>query len=127
MSDDVKDIVDDLRESAVQTYEELSQATIDVLNRAADALEASEQAPAVDRETLAKWLGAYRGLGLDHYEQVDNLVASGILQDAAMLEREAEARGLEKAAEAAFRVTANMHGGFSNWLSRRAQQVREGN
>lgn len=41
MNDDVKDIVDDLRESATQTYEELTQATIDVLNRAADALEAS--------------------------------------------------------------------------------------
>jgi len=43
VSDDVKDIVDDLRESAAQTYEQLTQATIDVLNRAADALEAAQQ------------------------------------------------------------------------------------
>jgi len=33
------DLIDDLRESANETYDELCQATIDVLHRAADAIQ----------------------------------------------------------------------------------------
>lgn len=35
---DYDDLIDDLHESAAQSYDELSQATIDVLNRAVDAI-----------------------------------------------------------------------------------------
>src|SRR5690606_12683092 len=52
----IRDIVDDLRESAAQSYEELSQATIDVLNRAADALESRPSLSVQSEEALADGL-----------------------------------------------------------------------
>ena len=54
--DDTTDILSDLRESAAQTYERLSQATIDTLNRAADALEAAQQAPTVTDDPREHWV-----------------------------------------------------------------------
>lgn len=53
------------------------------------------------------------------FQVADQLIASGILLDAA----EVEARGLEKAAE----VTDALTPGGQMWLRARAQQVREGN
>lgn len=60
---------------------------------AADALEAAQQAPAVDREALVKLLQSEGVVGGNVV--ASEIIASGILQDAA----EVEARGLEKAAD----------------------------
>ena len=86
-----------------------------LLEEAAAALEAAQQTPAVDRDALKRVIGE----GMDRYwtfdyaqsppdeenfgeEQVvvDQILTSGILQDAAELQREAEARALKSAIEA---------------------------
>lgn len=77
-----------------------------LIRRLADALEASVQTPAVDREALETVLA--RGIQYALHDDSEGtleefvateLFASGILQDAAVLEREAEARGLERFAD----------------------------
>ncbi|MFL0711654.1 MAG: hypothetical protein ACJLS2_02425 [Microcella pacifica] len=101
-------------------------------NRLADALEAAQQAPAVDRDALKRVIGE----GMDRYwtsdyaqsppdeenfgeEQVvvDQILASGILQDAAVVRAEA----LEEAA-----LVMGNAGPTGRWLLDRAQAIREG-
>lgn len=111
--------------------------------------EASVQAPAVDREALARHFymrnsgrsasdfdylmkrhhAGHDGLPEMSFVEADALIASGILQDAA----EVEARGLEKAADAEADWTARAWRPeeaetvvkLRNGLRARAQQVRE--
>ena len=136
MSDDVKALIAEARTPAytMGLFGRSPADADDFVRRLADALEAAQQAPAVDREALARELfiadnwgvpsgGADWDEGRVHesriaqmYRLADGLVASGILQDAA----EIEARGLEKAADI-------MGMGEGRWLRVRAQQVREGN
>lgn len=89
------------------------------------ALEASVQAPAVDREAFDNALQQWSGNG----SVLDRLIASGVLQDGFLLEREAEARGLEGAAEWWNNSGLPMYTTheISRALIARAQRVREGN
>jgi len=121
------------------------QAVVDGL---ADALEASVQAPAVDREALKRLLvdaelASVMRIMSDGYPStairtnegaaevaVDAVLASGILLDA----REVEARGLEKAADEFWERLPDGTGNgraynshrVATMLRARAQQVREG-
>lgn len=115
----------------------------------AGALEAAVQAPAVDREALARYFymdnAGWEDSAVEHWDYLidrirkgieaghdkwlcfqaaDRLIASGVLQDAA----EVEARGLEKAADALCpaSVTVGPYSMAANELRARAQQVREG-
>lgn len=117
----------------------------DAVYLVAAALDASVQAPAVDREAAIGVLTANQSscgdsalIGNKYLagRVVDTLLASGILHDAA----EVEANALEKAAEKwlhgawgdtprrsdriADRMAASQFAG--DWLKARAQQVREG-
>lgn len=64
VSENVRDLVDDLRESAAQSYDELSQATIDVLNRAADYISRPPVSPEALPTPEAVATDAMTGLAL---------------------------------------------------------------
>lgn len=107
MSDDVKALIAEA--NAVEEMSLQDDYAAGLIARLADALEAAQQAPAVDREALARlidpWAWDYgnpaspavqmsRSVALAKADAtIASGVASGILQDAA----EVEARGLEKA------------------------------
>lgn len=152
MSDDVKALIAEARE--VASWMTPSDGHIaEVLEQCADALEAVQQTPAVDREALAHEVARWLPVTMQDPDEwaldrarliVQWLIASGILQDAA----EVEARGLEKAEKIARDVEAeavvkrdesdypeshygqHLDGqarGAQVVAQRIAQQVREGN
>lgn len=103
-----------------------------LLSRVLAALEAAQQAPAVDVDRAVKIIAPWFQGSSERLARkaIDFLIASGILLDAA----EVEARGLEKAADIADsigHVNNNQHSHVA-WeaaeaMRARAQQVREGN
>jgi len=142
MSDDVKALIARVRHAYgsrgggdfVQNVAEFDQML-------AAALEAAQQAPAVDREALARlidpWAWDYgnpespavqmsRSVALAKADAtIASGVASGILLDAA----EVEARGLEKFVQWVRKTkgAGQMSLEYSIWALAFAQQVREGN
>lgn len=130
-----------------------------IIRALADALEAAQQAPAVDREALVERV---EGSALDHFlrsfngdeagdidyvfaddgntgwamrggndvgsvllKAFDALIASGILQDAAVLEREAEARGLGEFADW-FVNTSSTVGGKPMFTGSEVEEILRG-
>lgn len=105
----IADLIADLHESAAQTYESLSQATIDVLNRAIAALEA-QSAPLVadSREALARAITDHRVAGpsegepsdemVEHFggALADHLLAPGVVSLAADRDRAMKAQGWDE-------------------------------
>lgn len=145
MSDDVKALIARAQEFA-GWLEPSEGQTAELIRDLADALEAAQQAPAVDREALARlidpWAWDYgnpaspavqmsRSVALAKADAtIASGVASGILQDA----EEVEARGLERLIERVTDAGVVQIFGGEKFVSvallvseARAQQVREGN
>ena len=139
---DIKALIAAADTVSVQFVKDFPDATFRLIAEMRDALEAAQQAPAVDRQALISspanaecWeKDDVGGWAFVPELGADRLFASGILQDAAALSREVEARGLERLIE---RVTddevVQIFGG-EKFVSvallvseARAQQVREGN
>lgn len=130
MSDDVKSLIAEAREFADRNNGMNWQGMVREL---ADALEASVQAPAVDKQVIIRdmqsiqrwWHLSGNDGPADPDYIVDGLIDSGVLQDAA----EVEARGLEKAADdlTPGEDKVDDWGIQAGLLRARAQQVREGN
>lgn len=115
------------------TWIEPSQgATGDLLLRLADALEAAERKPVIDREALAErmfyingnddWSAASESERQDWRDQAHKVIGVVEAED----KREVQAEALEAAADGTRRMFANKPGVVSHWLRTRAAQIREG-
>lgn len=129
--------------STLNDFGEYRTGTADYLeglvDRLADALEAAERKPVIDREALARQMFIADNWGVadsarlwdellahpvefERYrKRADAVIASGLIED----KREAQAEALEAAADAALRLFANRPGAFSHWLRARAATIRE--
>lgn len=126
MSDDVKALIAEARAIADYSDRQQSYGASRVIRELADALEAAQQAPAVDVDRAVKIIAPWFQGSSERLARkaIDFLIASGLLLGAA----EVEARGLENAAEIAkSELRYPSAHSVEDWLRARAQQVREGN